>query len=42
MWSLYTGGLYSLYAGSVIWKVNPWGHVKCGLYKPVVFYTGGL
>ncbi len=26
-----------LYAGSTTWKVYPWGLVKCGLYKQVVF-----
>ncbi len=38
MWSLYTGG-YSLYAGSITWKVYPWGPVKC-FYKQVVFRSG--
>ncbi len=33
---------WSLYAGSIAWKVYPWGPVKCGLYKQVVLYTGGL
>ncbi len=28
---------WSLYAGSLILKVYPWGPVKCGLYKQVVF-----
>ncbi len=28
---------WSLYAGSITWKVYPWGPVKCGLYKQVVF-----
>ena len=28
---------WSLYAGYITWKVYPWGLVKCGLYKQVVF-----
>ena len=28
---------WSLYAGSIAWKVYPWGPVKFGLYKQVVF-----
>ncbi len=28
---------WSLYAGSIKWKVYTWGPVKCGLYKQVVF-----
>ena len=28
---------WSLYAGSITWKVYPWGLVKCSLYKQVVF-----
>ncbi len=28
---------WSLYADSIAWKVYPWGPVKCGLYKQVVF-----
>ena len=28
---------WSLYAGSIAWKIYTWGPVKCGLYKQVVF-----
>ncbi len=28
---------WSLYAGSIAWKVYLWVLVKCGLYKQVVF-----
>ncbi len=28
---------WSLYVGSITWKVYPLGPVKCGLYKHVVF-----
>ncbi len=28
---------WSLYTGSITWKVYPWRCVKCGLYKQVVF-----
>ncbi len=28
---------WSLYAGSIAWKVYSWGTVKCGLCKHVVF-----
>ena len=28
---------WSLYTGSITWKVYPWEPVKCGLYKQVVF-----
>ncbi len=31
---------WSLYAGSITWEVYPWGPVKCGLYKQVVFRRG--
>ena len=31
---------WSLYAGSITWKVYLWGFVKCGLYKQVVFRAG--
>ncbi len=32
---------WSLYVGSITWKVYLWGPVKCGLYKQVAF-RGGL
>ncbi len=35
MWSWYKR--WSLYAGSITWKVYPWRPAKCGLYKQVVF-----
>ncbi len=28
---------WSIYAGSVTFKLYPWGPVKCGLYKQVIF-----
>ncbi len=28
---------WSLYVGSITWKIYPWGPVQCGLYKQVVF-----
>ncbi len=28
---------WSLYAGSIAWKVYTWGPVKCDLYRQVVF-----
>ncbi len=28
---------WSLYAGSITWKLYLWGLVKCGLYNEVVF-----
>ncbi len=31
---------WSLYAGSVTWKIYPWEPLKCGLYKQVVFVYG--
>ncbi len=31
---------WSLYAGSIIWKVYLWGPVKCGLYIQVAFRAG--
>ena len=34
---------WSLKAGSITWKVYPWGCIHCGLYKQVVFiYTWSL
>ncbi len=30
---------WSLYAGSIPWKVYPWGPVICGLYKQVVLIS---
>ncbi len=31
---------WSLYTGSITWKVYPWGSVKCGRCKQVVFRAG--